>query len=662
MKPKFQAKTEDKTETKIKGYLNGFNYGMEDAHKTGIYKNPRFSDKFGDKSARIGYSQGFNTYESLKFYNFIGSNPSEYYLPEIMNSPNDMFKITNFEDVQRYYNIYKKIDILDSSDDEKKQTQYMTKKPRQPKYISNKRNHLEKILAYNKERIINYKDFSKETNLIHHIKYNKNSENFEITPTISDKDIFKSSLIYFISNPIDVNSKIKQELIYISYSDFNLDLKNILPSSIKREGNDICFEYDEDPQNFFDFLVEINGFFKENYMKEKLKDFIIVTSDNHSFWISIIIPFCLLFNELTLKDKSIIFKCDNMRKNGHLIYNGDILEYFDEKNVYRYWTDPIIDENNLEIRAILSFTTNYLISNQHLIKQTNNQILNFIKIINSSYLKQIISFIRGDSNYETNTDKNLFIDYHKITLQHNNINYDYLFKHGIRGKLDGRSYELFCINFDTTEKEIIKKMIYADILHMYKKNINTNLPMSEFIKECEKQIGNLLNNKRVVIYGHNLDYLLVNMVLRNANYSRYIKKVHYPDDPECVKRSNWFLTQTTLFYPKYFLRDSEPGTILYHNPIGFVLDAQNEMINEINNDPLNIINAICLDNIRAQTYSLTDMKDKKFYGSKLNLSFNMSPLIKSIIVIFIILIVIVIIVIIVLICDEKFKKNSFEPN
>ena len=156
-------------------------------------------------------------------------------------------------------------------------------------------------------------------------------------------------------------------------------------------------------------------------------------------------------------------------------------------------------------------------------------------------------------------------------------------------------------------------------------------------------MGNLLTNKRVVIYGHNLDYLLVNMVLRNADYSKYfVKNVHYPNDLN-EKQSIWFLTQTTLFYPKYFLRNSEPYTIQYFNPISPILDAQNEMINEINDDPLNIINAICLDNIRAQTYSLTDMGGKKFYGSKLNLTFNMSTLIKSIVIIFIILIVVVLV-------------------
>lgn len=644
-----KSKTQAKTETKIRGYFDGFNAGMKRAFSTGNYRIPGFHNIFVDKSAQIGYTEGFNTCTGLMSNMFINSNISDYCLPEIMKSSDGIFPIRGFEDVQRYYNIYKKIDILKSSD-------------KRLGYKIQKRDHLEKVSAYKKERIINYENFSEETNSIRHIKYNKTYENFEITPTISNKDIFKSSLIYFISNPSDVNLDIKQDLIYISYSDFNLDLKNILPSSIElNRHNDICFKYDKEPKEFYRFLVEFNRFFKEIYMKEKLNDFIIVTSDNHSFWISIIIPFCLLFNELILEGNSIIFPRGSMHTNGRLIYNGDILEYLNENKVYDTWKDPIIDENTSEIRAILSFKTGYLRSNHQLIVDTNTQILNFIETINPIYSSQI-KFIRGDSNYETDTHKKLFIDYHRITLQHNNINYDYLFKHGIRGTtLDEKkiTYDLFCINFDTIEREIIKKIIYNDILYMYRKtNIDINLPMPEFIDKCKDQMGNLLKNKRVVIYGHSLDYLLVNIVLRDGDYLRYIKKVKYPDDLKHIKQTPWFLTQTTIFYPKYFLRDSEPGTIQYLNPIGPVLDAQNEMIEKIDNDPLNIINAICLDNIRAQSYSLTDMADKKFYGSKLNLNFSMT-LIKLIIIMVIILIIIIVII---LICNKTFKKNSSEPN
>lgn len=641
-------KSKTETEATITNYFDGFNEGMKRAFSTGNYKIPRFYNKFINKSAQIGYTEGFNTCTSLISNKFINSNISDYCLPEIMKSSDGIFPIRGFEDVQRYYNIYKKIDILKSSD-------------KRLGYKIQKRDHLEKVFAYKKERIINYENFSEETNSIHHIKYNKKSENFEITPTISNEDIFKSSLIYFISNPSDVNLDIKQDLIYISYSDFNLDLKNILPLLIERNiHDDICFKYDKEPKEFYHFLVKINEFFKEKYMTEELNDFIIVTSDNHSFWISIIIPFCLLFNELILEGNSIIFPRGSMHTNGRLIYNGDILEYSNKK--YSDWEDPIIDENTSEIRAILSFKTSYLRSNQQLIGKTNIQILDFIKKINSIYSTQII-FIKGDSTYENDeNNKNLFKVYHRITLQHKDINYDYLFKHGIRGTtLDEKkiTYDLFCINFDTTKREIIKKIIYNDILYMYRKtNIDINLPMPEFIDKCKDQMRNLLKNKRVVIYGHSLDYLLVNIVLRNGDYLRYIKKVKYPDDLKHIKQTLWFLTQTTIFYPKYFLRDSEPGTIQYLNPIGPVLDAQNEMIEKIDNDPLNIINAICLDNIRAQSYSLTDMANKKFYGSKLNLNFSIT-LIKLIIIMVIILIIIIVII---LICNKTFKKNSSGPN
>lgn len=637
-----------KIQTKIESYLNGFNYGMRDAFSTGNYKdprNPKYSGNFGSEIAKIGYTEGFNTYGSLKNDRFIIRDPSNYYLPERMNNlfNNSIFRIMDFRDVQRYYNIYKGIDIW---------------KPYNKRmgYKIRKRDYLEKIEAINKERFINYENFSEETKSIHHIKYNEKTKNFEINRLITTRDIFKSSLIYFISNPSDANLDIKQDLIYISYSNFNSN--NILPTSIKLKGDDICFEYNEDSQNFFDFLAGINKFFKENYIKENLKDFIIVTSDNHSFWISIIIPFCLLFNKLIKQGKSIIFSRGNIHKNGHLIYNGDILEYLDKNKEYEFWEDPIINKTTSEIRAILLFKTDYLQNNQFLIKQTNYQILNFIKIINNSIYSNQIIFIKGDSNYETKTHIDSFRDYYRITLQHNNINYDYLFKHGIRGTLGRRSYELFCINFDTTKIETIKKIIYADILYMYGKNIDTNLPMLVFIDKCKKQMGDLLNNKRVVIYGHSLDYLLVNMVLRNADYSKYIKKVHYPKEINDKQRLNWFLTQTTLFYPKYFISDLNPYIIEYFNPIPSVLNAQNEMIEKIDNDPLNIINAICLDNIRAQSYSLTDMADKKFYGSKLNLNFNMT-LIKLIIIMVIILIIIIVII---LICNKTFKKKSFEPN
>lgn len=594
-------------------YRKDFNQGLSDALKNNNHM------KDAKVEGRFGYVDGYITGKVL---NQNRLQIDKYYLPNDdtindFNSANKyyekkfQFKINKIRNQDRTWSY--KLELLSQPKPQLPVSQPVSQpKPQLP------------VQNYQIERIHNYEGAEIDlSNRIEHIKYFNEEKQFKKTDKMTTNDIFHSVMIYFVSK----TSNISEKIIYISFAeaDFITNNATCLITGVEKakDGSEIIFNHNE--IDYEQILISIQKFFKENYVLSDDEEFIIATSDTHSFWLNIIIPFCLMFKNIHIDNKQIIFKTIDLYKNGHLVYNGDLIEYV--KKDYNTWREPVIEEDSSEIKSYIDYDIRYSKSNH---KALNNKRLNENIFLFSSHCIDLFAanviFIKGDDLSEKKQEK--FKDWYVIRLMDDKDTYEYLFKHGMSRvfKKDGKLIvkdEGF-INPETDiENNMIQKFVYLDILRMNNKNANIDidLDINTFIEKCKTELGNELKNKRTIIYGHNLDYLLINMIFMNQTeelQKYYIRNIHYGNKE--IKEDKDALTQKTFFYPKHIIKKNETE-ITHVNPLNHIIKAQLKMMDYINSDPLNLLHVICLDNIRAKTYILKDMTGK-FYGSNTKKNFN----------------------------------------
>lgn len=623
-------------------YQNDFNEGLKVASENSKPQMQKYKT-----TRRFGYLDGYFTGKAL---NQNGFQIDKYYLPYTK-------KIQNFDDVNKYYNNNFQFQI-NKSLLPNKNFDYKMERCQQSFQQPNKQLP---ISPSNEERFHNYKGLNIDLpNHIEHIKYFNEEKQFKKTDKITTNDIFHSVMIYFVSKTSNINEKI----IYISFAEADFVTNNVtyLITGVEKakDGSGIIFNHNEIVYD--QILISIQKFFKENYSLNDNKEFIIATSDTHSFWLNIIIPFCLMFKNIHVDNKQIIFKVEDLYKHGHLVYNGDLIESI--KKDYETWKEPVIEEDSSEIKSYINYNIWYLKSNHDALnnKQLNENIFLFSSHCIDLFSANVI-FIKGDDFDEKRREK--FKDWYIIRLTLNVDTYEYLFKHGMSRvfkKYKGLTIkeEGFIDPETDVENNIIQKFVYLDILRMNGKNANIDIDLNinTFIEKCKTELGNeLIKNKRTVIYGHNLDYLLINMIFMNQHeelQKHYIRNIHYGD--EKIKKDNDALNQKTFFYPKHIMKKNESKPT-HVNPIYHVIEAQSKMMNHIDSDPLNLLHVICLDNIRAKTYILKSMTGK-FYGSgvkkNLNFMFNLFGAFTGIMCLIILIVVIILYVTI----KKQFKTCS----